>query len=398
MNKDRLFELLMITIVVILSLIGIILVYSAGSYYSSVIKNDPFFYVQKQVIFVFLGLISAIGVLKIVKIKHFFDYKLLQVSSIIMISVLIALFFIGTRVNGAKGWINLGFLSIQPLEFAKLLIIWAVAFYFYESRYMDPLESSENSSKLMKIWEKNHPEVTLIGICSLIIIAVLMQPDTGGALILIAIILALLGASGLVLYRKFLKYGAMLTVSGISLITLLSFFGTSDYRIRRILVFLNPFDPSLASASFQIRNSFYALSRGGLTGVGIGNSIQKTGYLPEFHTDFILAIIGEELGILGVLAIVMLLLLLVFLIFRRSLTMTNVFYKLVTIGIGSMFLVQSFLNIAGIISLAPLTGVTLPFISYGGSSIIASYISIAIIIKISIIDKQQKKIVKKEDK
>lgn len=390
MRKDRLFETVISLIVIFLSVIGIVSVYSAGSYYSSVVKSDPFFYVQKQFIFVVLGILSFLFILKFFKYKYFFNYKLLQRASIVMIVVLVALILFGQRINGARGWISFGFFSFQPLEIAKLIIIWATAFYFYESRYMDPLEVPNNASQLMKYWGKHHPELTLGGICLFIITAVLLQPDTGGALIILSIIAVMWMTSGLFTLKQFLKYSSISVGIGAVLLGIAALFGGDSYQIKRILVFLNPFDKALESASFQVRNSFYALSRGGFTGVGIGNSVQKTGYLPEFHTDFILAIIGEELGIFGVLFIVFLLLLLVFLIFRRSLSMKNVFNKFILIGIGTLFLIQSFLNIAGIISLAPLTGVTLPFISYGGSSILASYISIAIVVKISIMDKKMK--------
>ncbi|MBF0780067.1 MULTISPECIES: FtsW/RodA/SpoVE family cell cycle protein [unclassified Granulicatella] len=381
-------EISILAIALILSVIGIMSVYSAGSYIAAVVKKDPFYYVQRQTIFVFISLILSVIILKI-KYKYFIDYKLIRQISVGMGIVLILMLIFVDPTNGARSWINLGMFSLQPLEFAKIILVWNTAFYFSETRYLDPFPIQNNPTFMQKIWGTYHPEVTLGLVYVGILIPVLLQPDTGGFAIMAATIGLMWLSSGLFEWKKAIKWLIGIVSTGyIGLFLLGNLFGGSDYRIRRILVFLNPFSVS-PDDSRQIRNSFFALARGGLTGVGLGNSVQKTGYLPEFHTDFILSIIGEELGIIGIILVLFLLFLLVYLIFKRSMSVKRTFDRYILLGISLIFLIQIFLNVAGVTSLAPLTGVTLPFISYGGSSMLISFMCIGIVLKISLHDKRQ---------
>lgn len=387
-EQNKLLELSIFSITIILSIVGVMSVYSAGGYLATVVNGDPFYYVQRQALFVLISVILC-GLIVKLKYRFFIDYSLMRKISIGMIVILLLLLILGRATNGAKGWINLGSFSIQPSEFAKLILIWTTSFYFAETRYLDNLPIPEHAEKWQRLWGTHHQEISLGIIYAGIMLPVLAQPDTGGFAIMLVTIALIWLSSGIIEWKKAFKIlSGSIVIGYFSLFMIGQIFGDSDYRIRRILVFLNPFAVS-ADASRQIRNSFYALARGGLTGVGIGNSVQKTGYLPEFHTDFILSIIGEELGILGVLFVLTLLFLLIFLIFRRSLTVQNTFNRYMLTGIGLMFLIQSFLNVAGVTSLAPLTGVTLPFISYGGSSMMTSFIAIGIVLKISIYDYKQ---------
>lgn len=390
-EQNRVIEFSIFLIAVILAIFGIVSVYSAGSYFATIVRGNSFYFVQRQAGFVVLGIVAAIAILKFVKHRQLLDYRLLQRFSAGMILLLVFILAFIPPINGARGWIPIGPFSFQPLEIAKLILIWATAFYFVESRYLDNLDIPDNASDWLKYWGRHHQEMTIWLIYAGILLAILVQPDTGGFAIMSLTIALMWLASGLFTKQFALKALGIGAIASVVLIGIVSLFGASaDYRIRRIIVFLNPFDTSLADSSRQIRNSFYALARGGLTGVGVGNSVQKTGYLPENHTDFILAIIGEELGMLGVLFVLGLLFALVTLIFKRSQTVQRPFDRYMLLGIGLLFTIQIAFNVAGITSLAPLTGVTLPFISYGGSSTLASFIAIGIVLKISIYDRISK--------
>ncbi|NEW66352.1 FtsW/RodA/SpoVE family cell cycle protein [Granulicatella sp. zg-84] len=387
LEQSQLLEIFIFAIAMILSVIGIMSVYTAGSYVASIVIQDPFYYVKRQAMFLALGLVICVATMTI-KYRFFTNVTLLKRFAGGIMIILIGLLFFGTPVNGAKGWLNLGLFNFQPLEIAKLILIWMTAFYFAEGRYLPELPIPEQASKGIKFWCQHHQEVTLGLVYSGILLTVLLQPDTGGFAIMLGTLILIWLSSGIFPWKKALKWLGIGFAALISFVVLLAnTIGTSDYRVLRILVFLNPFNSS-ADASRQIRNSFYALARGGITGVGLGNSVQKTGYLAEFHTDFILSIIGEELGIFGVIFVTVLLFILVYLIFKRSLTVKRVFDKFVLLGIAILFMIQISLNIAGVTSMAPLTGVTLPFISYGGSSLIASFISIGIVLKISMYDRK----------
>ena len=355
------------------------MVYSASSYVAISQYDDSQRYFIRQAAFVILGLVTSM-------IVFLFKYNLLKnkrflvIASGIIALLLLYLFFFGRVTNGAKGWIFILGFGFQPAEFAKIVVIWYFAYIF----------SKKQNQLVHNFKETVTPPLTLF---AFYLILILLQPDVGGAAILLVTGTTMILASGVST-----KLAAAVGALGVALIggilALVRVFGMSlpfieKYQYDRFLAFWDPFAVS-ESAGLQLVNSYYALRRGGLFGVGIGESIQKTGYLPEPYTDFIMSIIGEEMGLIGILIIVSLFGLLILRIYLVGIRAKDSFGSLVCIGIATMLLVQGLVNLGGVIGLMPITGVTFPFISYGGSSTIVLTISIGLVLNVSAIDKKNR--------
>ncbi|HHF6592359.1 TPA: putative lipid II flippase FtsW [Haemophilus influenzae] len=345
---------------VILLLIGLVAVTSASIPYSSRLFNDPFYFAKRDAIYVLLSLLTC--------------YISLQISSsqwekwhakIFLFSVILLLLvpFIGTSVNGAKRWISLGILNFQPAEFAKLALTCFLASYF--TRRYDEVRSQHVSVVKPLI-------VMLVLGCFL-----LLQPDLGSTVVLFIIMSGMLFIVG----AKILQFVGLIALGGILFVWLVL---TASYRLKRFTGFLEPFkDPY--GTGFQLTNSLIAFGRGEITGEGLGNSIQKLDYLPEAHTDFIMAIIGEEFGFIGILIVILLLGLLIFRamkIGRESLMLEQRFRGFFALGIGFWIFFQGFVNLGMALGMLPTKGLTFPLVSYGGSSIIIMSATIGILLRI----------------
>lgn len=345
---------------VILLLIGLVAVTSASIPYSSRLFNDPFYFAKRDAIYVLLSLLTC--------------YISLQISSsqwekwhakIFLFSVILLLLvpFIGTSVNGAKRWISLGILNFQPAEFAKLALTCFLASYFTR-RY------DEVRSRHVSIFK---PFIVMLVLgCFL-----LLQPDLGSTVVLFIIMSGMLFIVG----AKILQFVGLIALGGILFVWLVL---TASYRLKRFIGFLEPFkDPY--GTGFQLTNSLIAFGRGEITGEGLGNSIQKLDYLPEAHTDFIMAIIGEEFGFIGILIVILLLGLLIFRamkIGRESLMLEKRFRGFFALGIGFWIFFQGFVNLGMALGILPTKGLTFPLVSYGGSSIIIMSATIGILLRI----------------
>lgn len=345
---------------VILLLIGLVAVTSASIPYSSRLFNDPFYFAKRDAIYVLLSLLTC--------------YISLQISSsqwekwhakIFLFSVILLLLvpFIGTSVNGAKRWISLGILNFQPAEFAKLALTCFLASYFTR-RY------DEVRSRHVSIFK---PFIVMLVLgCFL-----LLQPDLGSTVVLFIIMSGMLFIVG----AKILQFVGLIALGGILFVWLVL---TASYRLKRFIGFLEPFkDPY--GTGFQLTNSLIAFGRGEITGEGLGNSIQKLDYLPEAHTDFIMAIIGEEFGFIGILIVIFLLGLLIFRamkIGRESLMLEQRFRGFFALGIGFWIFFQGFVNLGMALGMLPTKGLTFPLVSYGGSSIIIMSATIGILLRI----------------
>ncbi|WP_105891542.1 putative lipid II flippase FtsW, partial [Haemophilus influenzae] len=343
---------------VILLLIGLVAVTSASIPYSSRLFNDPFYFAKRDAIYVLLSLLTC--------------YISLQISSsqwekwhakIFLFSVILLLLvpFIGTSVNGAKRWISLGILNFQPAEFAKLALTCFLASYFTR-RY------DEVRSRHISIFK---PFIVMLVLgCFL-----LLQPDLGSTVVLFIIMSGMLFIVG----AKILQFVGLIALGGILFVWLVL---TASYRLKRFIGFLEPFkDPY--GTGFQLTNSLIAFGRGEITGEGLGNSIQKLDYLPEAHTDFIMAIIGEEFGFIGILIVILLLGLLIFRamkIGRESLMLEQRFRGFFALGIGFWIFFQGFVNLGMALGMLPTKGLTFPLVSYGGSSIIIMSATIGILL------------------
>ena len=346
--------------IIILSLFGIVMIYSASYVWAEYKYEDPFKFVKNQSIFFIIGFILMIIVSRI-DYKKYFKYanKLLVVCFILLILVLIP--GIGSVRNGSRSWFGIGSFGIQPSEAAKLGLI------IFVSKY---LCNNQNSVKDIK-----RGVLPIIFITLLMFGIIMLQPDFGTGTVLVMSIVGILFVSG-VSIKFFLKIGLVGVIGVVGLILI------APYRIKRILSFLNPWDDPLGSG-FQIIQSLYALGPGGLFGMGFSNSIQKHFYLPEPQTDFIFSIISEEFGFLGVLIVSILFIIIIVSCFKIAIRCNNLFGKYLAFGLTFQLSFQTLLNLMVVIGLIPVTGVTLPFLSYGGSSLLITLFSMGIILSIS---------------
>lgn len=356
-----------------LTLFSIIMVYSASSYSALHDYGNPHYYLPRQAVFVGLGYISFI-------VGWFFPFQILREKKVVMAGIvittisLILLLIYGREIYGARRWIETPFFNIQPAEIAKVMIIWYLAYIL--SRRQKKI--SEDFFKAI---------VAPIILVAFIVFFIYIQPDTGSSFIIVVIGTIMIFASGISP-----KLAVVSGVTGVSLLLgvsqLIRHYGTrlfflNEYRYNRFLGFWDPF--TLAEGSgLQLVNSYYALSRGGLFGVGFGNSVQKTGYLPFPYTDFIVSIIGEEFGLIGIMLLLTLTALLISRMYLTAIRSNRSFDSLLCIGIASLFLIQALINLGGVIGLMPITGLTFPFISYGGTSLIVLSGSLGLIANVSV--------------
>jgi len=354
---------------IILSGFGILMVYSSSSYRAMTDYNNSEYFFYRQIIFTTLGLLGALIVSFLSK-RLFKDEKLLMFVMLGLFGILAyLLLWPGTATKGARGWIYIGSFGFQPAEFMKLNLILYLAWFISKHQNRIDAVFYDTMKKPLAITESA-------------VAMVFLQPDLGGAAIIAFICLVMFLHSGVKAKYGIVTFGAIGALYGLVII-MVKTFGSSipfmqSYQMERITSFIDPF-ADIQDSGYQVVNSYYALSRGGLFGVGIGESIQKSGYLPEPHTDFILSIVGEELGLMGIAFVLILFFYMVYRIFRNAIKMKDPFAQLVCVGIGTMFLVQGVINVGGATGLMPLTGVTFPFVSYGGSSLLVSAVSIGLV-------------------
>lgn len=286
----------------------------------------------------------------------------------------------GRDTVGAQSWINLGFANIQPSEVAKIALIIYFAGVFankYKAGTIDSLNKSIG------------PPVVIL---TLVISSVMLETDIGTSFIIIVIALSVMAASG-IKKQTFLKLGGIIA-AGLSLVAFVIYLKWEDVmtpgRLGRLTSFLNPFDDAQVSG-FQIINGYIAIGSGGISGRGLGNSIQKLGYLPEPQTDVIMAIISEEVGVLGSLIVIGGLGFIVLRALAIALKAKDPHARMLAAGIGSMIGIQTFVNLGGLTGLIPLTGVPLPFISYGGTSVILLSLALGILMNVSMFVKYETK-------
>lgn len=341
------------------------MVYSASSYFSLATLGNSEYFLYRQLAFLVLGFILAIVIANFGR-SFFFKERLLQIFYGMLILLLIFV-LTQTGIKGARSWINLRFFNLQPSEFSKVILIWASAFYY--SKYKD----TQDWKLLYRV---------PIGMMVLVNMLVLIQPDFGTVMIITLMMWLLALTTG---YSKralgisggLFVLGYLFTFLPISIIQYVPFI--KSYQVGRFLSFHNPWDDT-SGVGYQSIQGFLALARGGLSGTGLATSIQKTGFLPEAHTDFILAIVGEELGFFMVWLVLIVLFFLIIYIIWKALSCRSSFARYICLGVGIFLLVQSSVNIGALLGLAPITGVPLPFLSYGGSSLIVSSIAIGMVL------------------
>lgn len=367
LKKLKELDRLILLLTLILTVIGLIMIFSASSYHAIANGLSAHNFMLRQLMFVLIAFVGGF-------IVYIWPHEKLKKSSLIRgliaitVGLLVFVLLFTEPINGARAWINLGPINIQPAEIAKFTIIYYLA---------DVL-----SGKQKKIRESFfHATIIPLGVIGIMLGLMALQPDMGTVTIISGITFIMLMSCGI----KPSKSIGLTLLAGLGVAAaffIMINFGdrlpfVQAYQIERFIAFVEPFE-NFEGSGHQVVMSLYAFARGGFWGVGLGNSVQKTGYLPEAHTDFIMAIIGEELGLFLLLAILAIYFLLVLTLYRRSIQASEPFNSLVLAGVASMLFIQAVVNLGGVVGLLPITGVTFPFISYGGSSYIVTFASICL--------------------
>ena len=357
--KKKMNYLLFVSVIII-SIFGILMITSASYIWAEYKFNDPFKFTKSQSLFFLIGIVFMVVVSKIDYKKYYIHCNKIFLATLILL-ILVIIPGIGTVRNGSRSWFGIGSLGIQPSEFMKLSLI------IFISKYM-----CKNEKELRNIKKGLLPILALV---LLVFGLIMLQPDFGTGVVLLMISVGMFFVGGINL-KIFLYTGIIGIVGMIGLILI------APYRIDRIASFINPWKDPLGTG-FQIIQSLYAIGPGGIFGFGLGNSRQKHFYLPEPQTDFIFSIISEEFGFLGCIIVTALFLTIIITGFKIAKNCNDLFGKYLAFGITFWIAFQSVLNLMVVVGLIPVTGVTLPFLSYGGSSLLVSMASIGIILNIS---------------
>jgi len=350
--------------VLILMTFGLVMIYSSSYIWAEYKFNNSFHYVINQGIFLIIGIILMIVVSKI-NYNNYYKYANISLFIAFGLLILVLIPGIGSVRNGSRSWFGIGGFGVQPSEFAKLSLI------IFTSKYL------QKSNKFIKDYKRG--VIPILIVLFLFFGLIMLEPDFGTGMIIVVSIIALLFIAG-VNMKFFFILGAIGIIGIVGLIIV------APYRMDRITSFLDPWSDPLGTG-FQIIQSLYAIGPGGLLGTGFLNSRQKYFYLPEPQTDFIFSIISEEFGVLGVVIVTSMFAIILYRGIKIALKTENLFAKYLCFGLTFQIIIQAILNLAVVIGLVPVTGVTLPFLSYGGSSLLISCLSIGIILNISRSDK-----------
>jgi len=352
--------ILLVATVAVLNVIGVVMVLSASSVASLTDYGSPWYFFFRQLMWTACGLGAFVFAVR-------FDYQrwrtmvrpLLVISAVLLVVVLIP--GVGIYVSGSRRWLGAGFVRFQPSEIAKLALLLFTA----------DLVSRRGGE--LHDWRRVVRPVGLV-LCGFALL-VMKEPDLGSALVLAVIVIAVLVAGGV---RK--RHLVSVALLGITAVTALAL--AEPYRRARMLTFLHPFADS-TNAGYQISQSLIALGSGGLTGVGLGASRAKWNFLPNAHTDFIFAIIGEELGLIGCFLVMALFIAFGVLGTRAALRAPDRFGALVAAGATMWVVGQAVINIGAVVGLLPVTGIPLPFVSFGGSALITTMLATGILVNIA---------------
>ncbi len=359
-NMKKQVDLVLLFSVITISIFGIIMIFSASYIWATYKFNDAFHFVKHQTLFFVIGIILLYLVSKIDYRVYFEKANFILIACLILL-ILVIIPGIGTVRNGSRSWFGIGSFGIQPSEFAKISLI------IFTSKYL-----CKNEKYLKNIKKGVLP---ILSIVLFVFGLIMLQPDFGTGVIIVISIIGLLFIAG-VNFKFFMK------TAMIGLLGIIGLIAMAPYRLKRILSFLNPWSDPLGSG-FQIIQSLYAIGPGGLFGYGFLNSRQKHFYLPEPQTDFIFSIISEEFGFMGILIVSSLFLLIIAKGFQIARKANDNFAKYLAFGIIFQIAFQAVLNLMVVVGLIPVTGVTLPFLSYGGSSLMITLLEIGIVLNIS---------------
>ena len=357
-GRSREMDRTIFTVTVILLAVGIAMVFSASFAKSLDDAGDPFYFFKRQLLWAVLG-VPVMWVFSHIEYPYWRQVARPALYSTLLL--LVAVLLIGAARGGAVRWIDFGFFSFQPSEWAKFALCIYFAHYF-----------AERGPRVQDFWQGLGPWLLVMGAVAGLI---MLQPDLGTTLAIggMAVLMAFLAGARL---RHLLALGALAVPALVLAVT------QSDYRWKRITAFLDPWaDPQ--GTGYHLIQGLLALGSGGWFGLGFGLSRQKIWYLPEQHTDFIFAVLGEELGLLGTLTVLALYAVLIWRGYRTAATAPDTFGALLAAGITSVVAIQVVVNIGVVTATLPITGITLPLISYGGSSLVVTLAGIGILLNIS---------------
>ncbi|GAA0134016.1 stage V sporulation protein E [Paenibacillus sp. YSY-4.3] len=351
-------DFILLILTILLVGFGLIMVFSASSTLAVYKHQEAMFYIYRQGLFAAIGLFLMLFLMGIPFIRW---KKIAPILLLFTLILLILVLIIGASINGAKRWIVLGSFNLQPSEWTKLSLILYLAALI--------------SNKGERIRDFKKGLLPILVVAGIVIVLIMLQPDFGTMSIICIITLACMIVGGANLRHIMLL--------GLSALPFLAYVAMSkSYRIQRLTSFLNPLaDPT--NTGYQILQSLMALGHGGLTGTGLGGSVQKLQYLPEAHTDFIFAIIGEEFGFVGSFLFIVLFFWLLSRGFLIALKSQDLFRLIAGIGIVIMIFIQFALNVGAVVGILPVTGVPLPFISYGGSALLTNMAAVGLLLSIS---------------
>ncbi len=357
MKTGQLESRLLILVTLGLVAFGLVMVYSATSASAALANGDPSYFLKRQAIYAVLGLVLMVLASRV-------DFRLIRrLAPLLMVGslvLLLAVLVVGQSVNGARRWVSFGPTVFQPSELAKLaLAVWAAA---YLTRRRPP-------QRVPELWRP-------LGLLTAVFCALLLaEPDLGTAIVILLMLSAMLLVAG----TPVRTLGAGVSIACAAGLVAIWF---EPYRRARIFSFLNPWHDA-QGAGFQTVQAMIGLGSGGIFGVGLGESVQKANYLPEAHTDMIFAIIGEELGLVGAAAVIAAYGAFAYAGLRIALACKDPFGKRLAVGLTVLVCGQAAINLAAVMGLAPLTGIPLPLVSYGGSSLVVALASVGILLNIA---------------
>ncbi len=360
MKGKRRLDIILLFAALALAGIGVVMVYSTSAIIAGDRFGDPYYFLKRQALYAAIGffLMALMIFFPYERLKRM-AYPILILSILLLIAVLIP--GIGHRAGGAMRWLKIQSFSFQPSEFAKLGLVIFLAYLL-----------AKKEEKIRSFSFGFLPPVLLSG---LVIGLVMKEPDFGAALFLTVMVFLLLFVSGA---RVMYIAGAFLIAIPVAYILLVNV----GYRYKRVMGFIRPWeDPT--GTSFQIIQSFLSFGSGGFFGLGLGEGRQKLFFLPAPHTDFIFSIIGEELGLVGAMVVVLLFFILTLRGIQIGLSLEDRFGAYLALGITLMISLQAVINMGVVLGLLPTKGLTLPFISYGGTSLVANFIGVGILLHLS---------------
>ncbi len=359
------FDQALIWSAILLLSLGLVMVYSASI---SIAETGPgtdgyaAYFLVRHGVYLVVGLLIGLFAFQI-PMRLWQKYSLYPFLLGTVLLVLVLIPGIGHEVNGSRRWLSLLVVNLQPSEFMKLFVVIYVANY-----------TTQRAANLDSFSKGFAPMLTVMMVLGLLL---LCEPDLGAFVVITAIVMAILFLGGM-------NLKLFAGIIGLSLVSLLALIWIEPYRMQRIMGFINPWNDPYGTG-YQLSHALIAFGRGGWQGVGIGGSVEKLFYLPEAHTDFLLAVIAEELGFIGVVAVIILFTWLVvraFVIGRQAATRERYFPALVAQGIGVWLGIQTFINMGVNMGVLPTKGLTLPLMSFGGSSIVANCIALAVLLRV----------------